>query len=99
MNWVVVGQGAMGLLWYHHLNQAKKTCGESDIYELSLLASKQQDLKQTHYQFTSLDKQVSHGVVNYAKTKQLQAADAVFLCLKSYQINNVINQIARHSIW
>ncbi len=95
MNWVIVGQGAMGILWYHHLSQSQKAKGEVyPLNKLSLLASKQQNLTQTHYQFTALDKQTYNGVVNYAQAEQLQTADTVFLCLKSYQISHAITQIA-----
>lgn len=95
MNWLVIGQGAMGLLWYHHLSQIQKT--ESEVYpvnELSLLASNQQHLTQNNYQFTSLNKRIYNGIVNYAQTKQIKAADTVFLCVKSYQISQAITQVA-----
>ncbi len=97
MNWLIVGQGAMGLLWYHHLSQTQKAKTKDDIYppnKLSLLASNQQHLTQNNYQFTALNKQTYNGTVNYAQTEQLQAADSVFLCLKSYQINHAVAQIA-----
>jgi len=97
MNWLVVGQGAMGLLWYHHLSQTQKARTKDDIYpanKLSLLASNQQHLTQNNYQFTALNKQTYSGIVNYAQSEQLQAADTVFLCVKSYQINHVITKIA-----
>ncbi len=106
MNIVVMGQGAMGLLWYHHLSQAQKfqtkktqvqNKGTGDIYplsKLSLLASNQQNLTQNYYQFTALNNQTYNGIVNYAQPEQLQTADTVFLCLKSYQISDAITQIA-----
>ncbi len=109
MNWLIVGQGAMGLLWYHHLSQVQKAKARvktsikvksktedktSPLNKLSLLASKQQKLTQNNYQFTALNKQTYSGIVNYAQTEQLQAADTVFLCVKSYQINHAITQIA-----
>ncbi|MCW8834669.1 MAG: 2-dehydropantoate 2-reductase [Colwellia sp.] len=92
MNWLVVGQGAMGLLWYHHLHQSLKT--KSNHNMLSLLASKQQDLQQNQYQFTDLDKCAHRNTLNYASIEQVKNADTVFLCLKSYQIAPAIKQIA-----
>lgn len=92
MNWLVVGQGAMGLLWYHHLNQNLNA--KDGHNTLSLLASQQQDLQQNQYQFTSLDKHKYHGTVNYAQTEQIKNADTIFLCLKSYQIAPVLMQIS-----
>jgi len=97
MNWLVVGQGAMGLLWYHHLQQVQKIVHKNEINKinaLSLLASKQQNLQQTHYQFTNLTNQKHQGVVSYAQSKQLHNADVVFLCLKSYHIASALKDIS-----
>ncbi len=61
-NIVVVGQGAMGLLWYHHLSQIKNSNNAPDnINEeisISLLASNQDSLndneqKAATYKFTA----------------------------------------------
>jgi len=97
MNWLVVGQGAMGLLWYHHLSQTQKAKTKNGVpptNKLSLLASNQRNSTQNNYQFTALNKQTYSGVVNYAQPEQLQATDTVFLCVKSYQISRAITQIA-----
>jgi len=106
MNWVVVGQGAIGLLWYHHLNQLPKkhTINETNsaheahdingINALHLLASTTHDVSLNTYQFTSLTQQVSNGIVNYCQSTHLSSADAIILCVKSYQITGVIKQIA-----
>jgi 2-dehydropantoate 2-reductase len=75
MNWVVVGQGAIGLLWYHHLsltNKIKVTDGDNMIDSLRLLASQRQKISQNHYSFTSLDNQVYRGTINFAQKEQLQ---------------------------
>lgn len=99
MNWVVVGQGAIGLLWYHHLSLAKKTKtkeGAHLIESLSLLASQRQKVTQNNYSFTSLDNQVYNGTINFAQIEQLQEADTILLCLKSYQISQALTHIAPH---
>lgn len=95
MNWLIVGQGAMGLLWYHHLSQehVKKN---TRLSKVSLLASTRQDLSQNHYQCTALNGQQNVGVLSYATNEDLQSADVIFLCVKSYQISQSIQQLAPH---
>jgi len=93
MNWLIVGQGAIGLLWYHYLQQHKEKNQRSDITSLSLLASKNHDHSQQAYQFTDIKQNIFQGKVHYAAQQQLQSADTIFLCLKSYQIASAINQI------
>ena len=93
MNWLIVGQGAIGLLWYHHLQQYKEKSKQSDISSLSLLPSKNHNCSQKTYLFTDIQKNIFQGEINYADQQQLQSAGTVFLCLKSYQIAPAINQI------
>lgn len=93
MNWLIVGQGAIGLLWYHHLQQYKENSANDAISSLSLLASQSHDHSQHNYQFTDIQKNIFQGKVHYAEHQQLKSADTIFLCLKSYQIAPAINQI------
>ena len=88
MRTIVVGQGAMGLLWYHHLTQS------ASVSSLSLLASTQHNLTNDSYQFINSDGKVYQGKVNYAHKKQIEEADVIFFCLKSFQISAAIEQIA-----
>ena len=88
MNIIIVGQGAMGLLWYHHLaiSNANKN--------LSLLASTQHNLAETDYHFTDNQGNVFQGEINYAYDKQIKNADVVLLCVKSFQIASVLKRVA-----
>ncbi|MBL4823046.1 MAG: 2-dehydropantoate 2-reductase [Colwellia sp.] len=89
MNIIVVGQGAMGLLWYHHLAASITTTN------LSLLASVQHKLADDNYHFIDSHSVTYQGKINYAYDEQIQHADVIFLCLKSFQICSALKQIAQ----
>lgn len=105
-NIVVVGQGAMGLLWYHHLSQVKNpnNAGENinEEMSISLLASNQGSLsdneqKAATYEFTAYQQQNAKTFpLTYSKAADITAADAIVLCLKSFNIATAIKQIARN---
>jgi 2-dehydropantoate 2-reductase len=88
MNIIIVGQGAMGLLWYHHLAISNANTN------LSLLASTQHNLTETDYHFTDNQGNVFQGEINYAYDKQIKNADVVLLCVKSFQIGSVLKRVA-----
>ena len=96
-NIVVVGQGAIGLLWYHHLSQ------QAEKYQVSLLASNQNllspsELISANYHFTPYQhKTAAPYPLNYCQDTNLQQAELVILCLKSYQIAKALKGLA-HSI-
>jgi len=89
MNIIVVGQGAMGLLWYHHLATSKVATN------LSLLASSQHDTNDNQYHFID-NKGVSYqGNVDFAFEAQIKSADVIFLCVKSFQICSALTQFEK----
>jgi 2-dehydropantoate 2-reductase len=87
MNVIVVGQGAMGLLWYHHL--ASSTAATN----LSLLASTQHNVADTNYHFIDIHGIPYQGEINYTYEEQIKNADVILLCVKSFQISAVLKQI------
>lgn len=88
MNIIVVGQGAIGLLWYHHLAiSATKT-------NLSLLASSNHPITDDHYHFIDTHGNTYQGKINYAFDEQLNNADIILLCVKSFQISAALTNIA-----
>ncbi|WP_232771032.1 ketopantoate reductase family protein [Colwellia sp. 75C3] len=104
-NIVVVGQGAMGLLWYHHLSQdniSSSTSANVNINNnVTLLASKQDllspnELKTTRYQFTPYqqDHAKNHALI-YSAQVDITSADIILLCLKSFHIASAIKKIAK----
>ncbi len=99
MNIIIVGQGAMGLLWYHHTS---KLIEDSVLYsetQLHLLPSNNspsnnKDPQGEHYTFTDHNNQKHGRKINYAQTEQLQAADIIILCLKSFHIASALKEIS-----
>jgi len=88
MNVVVVGQGAMGLLWYHHLAISAANTN------LSLLASSNHPIADDSYHFIDTHGKAYQGRVNYACDEQLNNADVILLCVKSFQISAALTNIS-----
>ncbi|MGB0937017.1 MAG: ketopantoate reductase family protein [Colwellia sp.] len=94
---VIVGQGAIGLLWYHHLKRLSDKCNSLHV---SLQTSKNADLTATTYFFTPFNPSVSKeedrltGKINYASEAILEQADVVIFCLKAYQMSEAIEGLA-----
>ena len=87
-NIVIVGQGAIGLLCYHHLQQAKQ--------HVSLLNATQHtdNARATHYSFTPYQSTEAQSYpLKYSE--QLERADIVLFCLKSYRVAQVLGSIAK----
>ena len=89
MNIIVVGQGAMGLLWYHQL--AISNLASS----LSLLASSQHNITDTQYHFVDSNGASYQDNIHYAYDEQIKNADVIFLCVKSFQICLALTQFAK----
>lgn len=95
-NIVIVGQGAIGLLWYHHLLQVST----KQKIKVTLLASNQKTLNEqgittSEYQFTAYQKKESNTLaLTYAQPNDIESADVVLFCLKSYQIAPAITALA-----
>lgn len=92
MNILVVGQGAMGLLWYHHILQLLDD--QSSSNQLHLLASNTPKNCYEQYTFTDQNNIEHHGNVNYAQVKHIEMADTILLCLKSFQISSALKEIS-----
>jgi len=106
MNIVIVGQGAMGLLWYHHIQQLIKINGEHSKTQLHLfpsnnsvsksLASNKQKSQCNQYTFTDHNNLKHHGKINVAQAEQIQSADIIIFCVKSFQIAFALKEISDH---
>ena len=99
MNIVIVGQGAMGLLWYHHIQALIKNDSKQGKNQLHLLASNKPFSSEKKHPFESYDFTDSKGLVhqdniNYAQTENIQAADVILLFLKSFQISTALSEIS-----
>jgi len=102
-NIVIVGQGAIGLLWYHHLSQASNDTNLTAIIgaNVSLLASNQNklstlELKSAQYKFTSFEEEHADTYqLTYAQTAEIKRANIIMLCVKSYNIATALEAIAK----
>ncbi|MDO6426343.1 2-dehydropantoate 2-reductase [Thalassotalea sp. 1_MG-2023] len=84
MKIVVIGQGAIGLLWYSHL--------VSTEHSPALLCSQRAVTTDTNMSLTTYDNQLSVIPLNIINKEQLQLADVVLLCLKAYDILPALKQ-------
>ncbi|MBA6291945.1 ketopantoate reductase family protein [Colwellia sp. MB3u-70] len=95
MNIVVIGQGAIGLLWYHHLTKVQEN-------SVSLSCSASASSVPKHYHFTDLKNHSEQGVLTLANNTTFANADLILLCVKSYQVKTAIaalnNKISTQAI-
>jgi len=84
MKIVVVGPGAIGLLWYYKLSQ-------NVTNKVSLLCSKHTG-KTHQLHFLDNDNQQHHQKIDYAAEIDLQVADIIIFCLKAYQLTTAFAQ-------
>lgn len=110
MNIVIVGQGAIGLLWYHHILQHIKGDVAYNKSQLHLLSSKHSlatNLRDSHqavnnaeandtiqqYCFTDHNNDTHNGNIYFAKAEDIEQADVIFFCVKSFQILSALIKI------
>jgi len=86
MNIVVIGQGAIGLLWYHHLTKAQKN-------SVSLSCSSSASSVPKYYHFTDIKNHSEQGLLTLANNTIFANADLILLCVKSYQVKAAIEAL------
>jgi 2-dehydropantoate 2-reductase len=88
-NIVIIGQGAIGLLYYHHFTQQQ--------YSVSLKASTETCQNNPQYSFSAYDNNDDTSLfpLKYAQPVDIQQADMIIFCLKSYQVANAVKELAR----
>jgi 2-dehydropantoate 2-reductase len=97
-NIVIIGQGAIGLLWYHHLSQVNNPLHVS--LRVNLLASNQGQLSlaqqsNAQYQFTPYQQASAQSYpLSYAQADDIKQADIILLCIKSFQVANALAKIS-----
>jgi 2-dehydropantoate 2-reductase len=89
MNTVIIGQGAIGLLFYHRLSQSKEN-DNADVL-VSLLPSSVTSF--THYSFSEINGTVKNFPLTLADTQTLAAAQLIIVCVKSYQVAGALKAI------
>ncbi len=93
INILIVGQGAIGLLWYHHIQTLKNSNAQHDEINLHLMSSSQAQSADAQYSFINNVGQQITGKVNFAQSQQIYDADYILLCVKSFQVSAALNQI------
>ncbi len=97
-NIIVAGQGAMGLLWYHHIAQ---TLNQNNFNKVTLLSSKQslvaeEQERNSTYEFCAYQEQQGYAYpLIYSSEQDISHADVLMLCLKSVHIVDTIKKVAK----
>ena len=76
MNIVIIGQGAIGLLWYYNLIQQSGN-------NVSLQCSKTVNKIPNNMLFTDIEGQSHRQLITPSTTKDFAQADVVLFCLKA----------------
>lgn len=85
MKIVIIGQGAIGLLWYYHLSRIKNNT-------VKLLCSKNTEQTIDNMTFVDSKNQQQKMPIQYAQMKDLAEAKLIIFCLKAYQLQTAIKQ-------
>ncbi|MBA6389594.1 ketopantoate reductase family protein [Colwellia sp. BRX10-3] len=86
MNIVIVGQGAIGLLWYHHL-------AKSPTNLVSISCSSRTISIPNKYKFTDIKNQSDQFPITIANDATFAEAELILVCVKSYHVKAAINAI------
>lgn len=89
MNIVIVGQGAIGLLWYHQLSKNSNN-------RVSLLCSARITSLPPEILFTDLENRTTTTPLTLANNTALNTADVILFCVKSYQISAALASIINY---
>lgn len=89
MKIVIVGQGAIGLLWYHKLS-------ENINNSVSLLCSDRIKTAPAHTYFTDVNGQINKLSLLLTTDKHLHSAELILVCVKSYHIKSALLSLIKH---
>tara|TARA_R110000737_G_scaffold133198_1_gene164803 strand:- start:2624 stop:3520 length:897 start_codon:yes stop_codon:yes gene_type:complete len=87
MNITIVGQGAMGLLWYHQL-------AKDSSNHLSLVCSSRIKSVPKTTIFSDINNEITRKPLTLANNSALYNAELILICVKSYQIESVLMTLA-----
>lgn len=91
MNIVIVGAGAIGLLFYQQLYP--QCCRLKDINSRHQLSLKTRSGTSPTFSFTHYQGLSYQIPITIADNKHIADADAIFICVKSYQVDGTLNQL------
>jgi len=86
MNITVIGQGAIGLLWYHRLAENSKN-------HVSLICSSRTTSVPKEIKFTDINNITSSNVLISANNQILAHAELILCCVKSYHVAEAITSL------
>lgn len=86
MNIVIVGQGAIGLLWYHQLSKISSN-------NVQLLCSARIASPPAEVLLTDIESLVISRPLKIANDEALARADIILICVKSYHIESAITSL------
>ncbi len=94
MNIVIVGQGAIGLLWHKHFQQHNN----NNTIKVKILTSASNntadDMQKISYFYSHINGLSEQCHYQPANLNDIAVADIVLICVKSYQVKQVIAAIA-----
>ncbi len=96
-NIVIVGQGAIGLLCYHYLQQTKNHVSllSSTLNSKPSLPTPNVTKAEAEYSFTAYQAtKASTHQLTYTQADNIKQADIIILCVKSYQVVSALESIA-----
>jgi len=88
MNITIVGQGAIGLLWYHHLTKDSNN-------NISLACSSRLQLPRLETYFTDINNQTTSSRLILSNDEKLSNAELILICVKSYHLDSVLTSLAK----
>ena len=92
MKITIVGQGAIGLLWYSHLYREAKQNNSTE--QLTLFTSPSDDGNTSHLSYTDYQQHTQLIPIIRADKKATISNQLVLICVKSYQVNAVLRQLS-----
>jgi len=89
MNIVVVGQGAIGLLFYHFISHTISSAVNSTD-SVTLSPSYPITNRQDTYHYTDIKGLTNKHILNYANDDEIKSAGIILLAVKSYQVRQAL---------
>jgi 2-dehydropantoate 2-reductase len=94
MNIVIVGQGAIGLLWYSQLCLSLRSKNKQSSLNITLRPSHMSiDIPKT-VSFTDINGKSTDLPLKIANDHELKIADVILICVKSYQVKQALSSIS-----
>jgi len=92
MNLVIVGQGAIGLLWHKHFQQLNDPTLLLKVFRSKSLIDDPSDT----YNYTNIHGYSQQNHLFTAAITDISNADILLICVKSYQVKAVLTQFSKH---